>query len=81
MSVTVFAVTKENMPKALASAKLSTIWFWEQWIYRWIDAYRSGLGTADAQVQVQKFSSTKYKSHRCIPDGVTQLSVLGGAPI
>ncbi|KAG2129300.1 hypothetical protein BD769DRAFT_1455487, partial [Suillus cothurnatus] len=31
---------------------------------------RSGLGTKDAQLQVRKFSSTTYKSHRRIPDGV-----------
>jgi hypothetical protein len=67
-----FDTLKENMPKALASAKLSTVWLWEQWIYRWMDVYRSGLGTADAQVQVQKFSSAKYKSHRCIPDNVAR---------
>lgn len=65
-----FKTLKENMPKALASAKLSTVQLWEQWIYRWMEAYRSDLGTADAQVQVQKFSSTKYKSHRCIPEGI-----------
>jgi hypothetical protein len=28
-------------------------------------------GTTDAQKQVKKFSSTKYKSHRCIPENVT----------
>jgi len=37
-----------------------------------MDAYRSGLGTTDAQKQVRKFSSTKYKSHRCIPERVAR---------
>jgi hypothetical protein len=36
-----------------------------------MDAYRVGMGTMDTQKQVKKFSSTKYKSHRCIPDNVT----------
>jgi hypothetical protein len=39
-------------------------------MFWWVEAYRSGLGTHDAQVQVQKFSSTKYKSHRHIPEAV-----------
>jgi transposase-like protein len=60
-----FDTLKENMSKALVLAKLSTVQLWEQQIYRWVEAYRSDLGTADAQVQVRKFSSTKYKSHRC----------------
>jgi transposase-like protein len=65
-----FETLKENMPKALASAKLSTVQLWEQRIYRWMEAYRLDLGTADAQVQVWKFSSTKYKSHRRIQEGI-----------
>jgi hypothetical protein len=39
-------------------------------MYRWMEAYRSGLGTADAQARIKKFSSTKYKSHRRIPEAV-----------
>jgi hypothetical protein len=54
-----FNTLKENMPKALASVPLQTI-----------RAYRSGLGTKDAQIQVRQFSSTTYKSHRRIPDTV-----------
>ncbi|KAG1775117.1 hypothetical protein EV702DRAFT_1180521 [Suillus placidus] len=52
---------KANMPRALASVSL------------WLDAYRSGLGTKDAQLKVQQFSSTKYKSHRRVPETVAQL--------
>jgi len=59
---------KENMPKALASVPLQTIRRWENRMYRWMEAYRSGLGTKDAQMQVCKFSSPTYKSHRRIPD-------------
>ena len=44
-------------------------------LFQWIEAYRLGLGTCKAQVQVQKSSSTKYKSHRCIPEGVASIIV------
>ena len=33
---------------------------------RWMKAYRSRLHTQDAQIQVNQFSSVKYRSHRCI---------------
>ena len=65
-----FDTLKENLPKALRSVHIHTIRRWEHRIFRWIEAYRSGLGTREAQVQVRKFSSTMYKSHRCIPEGV-----------
>ena len=65
-----FDTLKENLPKALCSVHIHTIRRWEHRIFRWIEAYRSGLGTREAQVQVRKFSSTMYKSHRCIPEGV-----------
>jgi len=42
----------------------------EHQMFQWIEAYRSGLRTWEAQVQVRNFSSTKYKSHRCIPEDV-----------
>jgi hypothetical protein len=31
------------------------------------------LGRAEAQLQVKKFSSKKYKSHRCIPENIATL--------
>ncbi|KAG1789801.1 uncharacterized protein HD556DRAFT_1433541 [Suillus plorans] len=65
-----FDTLKENMPKALASVPLQTIHRWEHQMYCWMEAYQSGLGTKDAQIQVRKFSSTTYKSHRRIPDAV-----------
>jgi transposase-like protein len=65
-----FNTLKENMPKALKSMQLQTIWRWEHQMYRWMDAYRAGMGTMDAQKQVKKFSSTKYKSHRRILENV-----------
>jgi hypothetical protein len=35
-----------------------------------MDTYRAGIGTTDTQKQVKKFSSTKYKSHRCILENI-----------
>src|SRR5882757_355224 len=67
-----FDTLKENMPKALEAVQVSTIRKWEHQMYRWMDAYRSGLGTTDAQKQVRKFSSTKYRSHRCIPECIAR---------
>ena len=61
-----FETLKENMPKALASVSLATIQWWEHRMYRWMEAYRTGLGTREAQKQVKKFSSAAYKSHRRI---------------
>jgi hypothetical protein len=39
---------------------------------RWMEAYRSGSGTAEAQMQVKLFSSHKYKSHRRVPETVAR---------
>ena len=65
-----FTTLKENMPKALAAVQLRMIHLWEHWMYRWMEAYRVGLGTNAAQLQVKKFSSHKYKSHRQFPETV-----------
>jgi hypothetical protein len=67
-----FDTLKENMPKALASVRLSTIRRWEHRMHRWMEAYRSGLETKAAQLEVRKFSSAKYKSHRRVPEGVAR---------
>lgn len=63
-----FDTLKENMPKALESVSVQTIRRWEHRMFRWMEAYRSGLGTAEAQQQVKKFSSTTYRSHRRVPE-------------
>jgi hypothetical protein len=63
-----FNTLKENMPLALASVELTTIRRWEHRMHRWMDAYRQGLDTQDAQAKVKAFCSTKYKSHRRIPE-------------
>ena len=65
-----FSTLQENMPKALASVEVHTIWKWEHRMKRWMEAYRTGLGARDAQFRVQKFSSRKYKSHRRVTDKV-----------
>jgi len=65
-----FETLKTNLPKALASVKLHTIQLWEQHMHQWVRAYRDGLATKEAQIQVRKFSSTKYKSHQRIPEAV-----------
>ena len=65
-----FDTLKANMPIAMESVPLGTIRKWEHRMHRWMNAYREGLSTLDAQVKVKKFSSTKYKSHRRIPESV-----------
>lgn len=67
-----FDTLKENMPKALASVQLSTIRRWEHRMYQWMEAYREGLQTQDAQFRAWQFSSAKYKSHRRVPERVAQ---------
>ncbi|KAJ7939983.1 hypothetical protein B0H13DRAFT_1514715, partial [Mycena leptocephala] len=64
-----FDTLTENMPKSLASVKVAS---WEHRMVQWMNVYRTGLKTKDAQLQVQKFSSTKYKSHQCIPEQVAR---------
>ncbi|KAJ7746132.1 hypothetical protein DFH07DRAFT_748537, partial [Mycena maculata] len=65
-----FDTPKENMPKGLASVTIATMRRWEHRMVRWMNAYRAGLETRDAQLRVRKFSSTAYKSHKRIFDGV-----------
>ncbi|KAG2142744.1 uncharacterized protein EDB93DRAFT_1088692, partial [Suillus bovinus] len=65
-----FEMLKKNMPLAMQSVQLRTIQLWEHRMHRWMEAYRTGLGMKDAQFQVKQFSSTKYKSHRHVPEAV-----------
>ena len=67
-----FDTLKENMPKALAAVPLETIRRWEHRMQRWMDAYRSGMETQEAQKHVRAFSSRVYKSHRRIPEQVAR---------
>jgi len=41
-------------------------------MHRWMNAYRAGLDTKAAQIQVREFSSKRYKSHRRVPEAVAQ---------
>ncbi|KAF8236655.1 hypothetical protein L208DRAFT_1525019 [Tricholoma matsutake] len=65
-----FMTLQENMPNALASVSVETIQKWEHWMKQWMEAYGDGLGVKDAQIQVKKFSSKCYTSHRRIPECV-----------
>lgn len=61
---------KENMPTVLASVSVETIQKWEHWMKRWMEAYWGGLSAKQAQLQVKKFSSRCYTSHRWVPEQV-----------
>lgn len=63
-----FETLKENMPKALQSVKVETIRKWEHHMHRWMNAYHQGMGAKEAQIEVRRFSSTKYKSHRRVSE-------------
>ena len=58
-----FAELQENLPKALASVDISTIWKWEHRMIRWMEAYRGGHDAKEAQLLVKWFSSCRYTSH------------------
>jgi hypothetical protein len=38
-----FTTLKENIPDALASVDVICIWKWQNHMFRWVDAYWSGL--------------------------------------
>jgi len=63
-----FTTLQENMLNTLTSVPIETIRKWEHRMKRWMDAYRSGLGAKEAQIQVKNFSSRCYASHRRIPE-------------
>lgn len=61
---------KENLPKALESVPIQTIRRWEHRLFRWVEAYRSGLGSVQAQLQVKQYSSRTFTSHRRVSNTV-----------
>ncbi|KAJ7615064.1 hypothetical protein DFH06DRAFT_921943, partial [Mycena polygramma] len=63
---------KANMPAALASVSVALIRKWEHRMIRWMDAYRDNLDPKEAQRVVQAFSSTKYTSHRRVPETIAR---------
>ena len=68
-----FETLKGNLPKALESVSLHTIQLGEHRTWRWIEAYKSERTAKEAQLQVQQFSSKKYKSHHRVPETVACL--------
>ena len=65
-----FDALKENMPKACSSANHSQAGALDVPLDGGLQVRTGHKGTKNVQVQVHKFSSATYKSHRCIPDAV-----------
>ena len=62
----------KNIPDAMDSINILTIRKWEHRMIRWMDAYRDGKGTKEAQIQVKKFGSRKQTSHRRVYETVAR---------
>ena len=62
-----FETLKANMPAALNSVPLATICQWEHHTHRWMDAYKEGLSTLDAQLKVKTFSSVVIITKQSTP--------------
>ena len=58
-----FSGLQQNIPDAMHSVDVLTIWKWEHHMIHWMDAYREGKGTKEAQIHVKKFGSHKQSSH------------------
>ena len=65
-----FSGLQQNIPDAMHSVDVLTIWKWEHHMICWMDAYREGKGTKEAQIQVKKFGSHKQSSHCQVPETV-----------
>ena len=63
---------QKNIPDAMDSINILTIRKWEHHMIRWMDAYRDGKGTKEAQIQVKKFGSRKQTSHRRVYETVAR---------
>ena len=68
-----YAGLQKNLPDALASVDLTTIRKWEHQMIRWMDAYRAGKGTKEAQIQVKRFGTCKQTSHRRVYESVARV--------
>ena len=64
---------QKNIPDAMASVNVLTIWKWEHQMIQWMAAYWDGSGTKKAQIQVKKFSSRKQNSHRQVYETVARV--------
>ena len=62
----------KNIPDAMASVNILTIRKWEHCMIQWMEAYRDGRGTKEAQIQVKKFGSCKQTSHRRVYETVAR---------
>jgi hypothetical protein len=68
-----FETLKENLPKAMESVELKTIWHWDDCMVHWMHGYHSGLGAKEAQAHV-KYNTSVHEnifptaSHRHIPE-------------
>ena len=65
--------SKKNIPDAMHSVDVLTIWKWEHWMICWMDVYRERKGTKEAQIQVKKFGSCKQSSHCPVYESVAQV--------
>ena len=68
-----FTKLQENLPEALGSVVVGTIWKWEHRMWRWLEAYDGGLTAREAQLHVKNFSSRKYKSHQRAPEVLSSI--------
>jgi hypothetical protein len=59
-----FEGLKARLPAAMESVQLHIIRRWSNRMWRWVEAYDTGLSCQDAQRKVRNSSSYKYKSHR-----------------
>ena len=63
---------QKNIPDALKLVDVLTIWKWEHWMIRSMDAYREGKGIKEAQIQVKKFGTCKQMSHQWVGERVAR---------
>jgi len=68
-----YAGLQKNLPGALASGDLTTIRKWEHQMIQWMDAYREGKGTKEAQIQVKRFGTHKQHSDRRVYESVARV--------
>ena len=67
-----FQGLQDNLPKAVDSISLQTIWKWEHWMIWWMDPYREGKDSKEAMLQVKKYSSCQYTLHHRVFETVAQ---------
>jgi hypothetical protein len=60
-SIVIILTLQKNIPDAMAAVDVLTIRKWEHQMIQWMDAYRDGKGTKEAQTQVKKFGSANSR--------------------